>query len=167
LRPLRIDDAPACAAAASDPETVRYTEVPHPYQTSDAESFVTVLAPRRWLEGSAGIFAIADADDAFVGTIDLRLAGDELTTDLGDVGYLVGPWARGKGYASAALRAVCDWGFAELGLHRIEWRAYVGNTGSRSVARRAGLTVEGITRRGLNHRGSYEDAWLGARLRED
>lgn len=167
LRPLRVEDAAACMAAASDPASVRYTEVPHPYTSDDAQSFITALAPRRWLEGTAGIFAIADADDGYVGSMDLRLVGDELTTDLGDVGYLVGPWARGKGYASAALRAVCDWGFAELDLHRIEWRAYVGNTGSRGVARRAGFTVEGTTRRGLNHRGTYEDAWLGARLRED
>ena len=158
LRPLRIEDAPACLAAATDPQTVRYTVVPHPYTSHDAESYITAHAPRRWAEGSAGIFAIADADDTFVGSMVLSLAGDGLTTDVGDVGYMVGPWSRGKGYASAALRAVSDWGFAELGLRRIEWRAYVGNTGSQTVAWRAGFTVEGTTRRGLNHRGVYEDA---------
>jgi RimJ/RimL family protein N-acetyltransferase len=167
LRPLRIDDVPGCVRACNDPDTVRYTTVPYPYGEADGTGFITGFAPTQWARGVEAIFAIADADDAFVGTMALRLRGDELTTPTGDVGYLVGPWARGHGYASTALRALSDWGFRELALHRIEWQAYVGNTASRATAQRAGFRVEGEHRQALAHRGGYEDAWLGARLATD
>ena len=167
LRPLRIDDVPACMQACNDPDTVRYTTVPHPYAEHDAVGFITGFAPGQWARGVEAIFAVADGDDAFVGTMALRLHGDELTTPTGDVGYLIGPWARGRGYASTALRALCDWGFRALALHRIEWQAYVGNRASRATAQRAGFRVEGEQRQALVHRGDYRDAWLGARLATD
>jgi RimJ/RimL family protein N-acetyltransferase len=167
LRALREDDMASIEAAAGDPETVRYTRIPHPYTPDDARQFVCDFAPGQWRLGVAGIFAVADADDALVGTMDLRLEGDELTTDVADVGYMMAPWARRRGYTSAALRALCDWGFAELGLRRIEWQAFVGNEASRGVALKAGFTMEGIARAGLAQRGTFADVWVGARLRGD
>jgi len=167
LRPLESKDVPGCVQACNDPATARYTTVPQPYGEADAEGFITRFAPQQWARGLEAIFAIADADDAFVGTMALRLHGDELTTPTGDVGYLVGPWARGHGYASTALGAITEWGFRALALHRIEWQAYVGNTASRATAERAGFRVEGEHRHALQHRGGYEDAWIGARLATD
>ena len=102
------------------------------------------FAPAAWARGVEAVFAVADADDAYAGSMSLRLHGDELTTGIGDVGYLIAPQARGRGYAQAALTALCDWGFAALRLHRIEWQAYVGNDASRTVAERAGFQVEGV-----------------------
>jgi RimJ/RimL family protein N-acetyltransferase len=167
LRPLRSADVPACVRACNDPLTARYTTVPQPYDAKHAESFINVFAPGMWARGTEAVFAIADADDALVGTMALRLPGDELVTPTGDVGYLIGPWARGRGYASAALRALTDWGFANLALRRIEWQAYVGNTASRATAERAGFRVEGELREALQHRGDFMDAWIGARLAPD
>jgi len=164
LRPLRSDDAPACVQACQDPLSVRYTTVPHPYDEKQAEAFIHTFAPSMWARGTEAVFAVADADDALVGTMALRLPGDELYTPTGDVGYLIGPWARGRGYASAALQALCDWGFANLALRRIEWQAYVGNTASRATAERAGFLVEGELRQALPHRGTFEDSWIGSRI---
>jgi RimJ/RimL family protein N-acetyltransferase len=154
----------ACVRACRDPDSVRYTTVPSPYDEAQAEAFIHGFAPSVWRRGTEAVFAIADADDAMVGTMALRLPGDELFTTTGDVGYLVGPWARGRGYASAALRALCDWGFEHLALRRIEWLAYVGNTASRATAERAGFRVEGELRQAMPHRGTFQDAWIGARI---
>lgn len=165
LRPPADRDLDALVASCRDPESVRWTTVPDPYQRSDAEFFVSDLAPRGWTEGRAAVFVIADPGDAHVGTMDLRLSATDPA--VADVGFLVAPGARGRGYASAALRAVCDWGFATLGLTRIEWRAQVGNTASRRVAEKAGFVVEGTQRGGLAHRGGRRDAWVGARLADD
>jgi RimJ/RimL family protein N-acetyltransferase len=167
LRPLRADDVAAVRRAAGDPLSVQYTTVPDPYTDADADSFVHGYAPGVWRLGVEAVFAVADASDAFAGTMALRLPGDPVTTLTGDVGYLIGPWARGRGYAPAALRALCDWAFPALELHRIEWRAYVGNDASRRVAERAGFTVEGLLRSSLGHRGTIMDAWIGARLVTD
>ena len=167
LRPLRADDIPAIVLACQDPLSVRYTTVPAPYTQAHAEGFVHDFAPASWARGVEAVFAVADADDAYAGSMSLRLHGDENTTVIGDVGYLIGPWARGGGYATAALTALCDWGFAALRLHRIEWQAYVGNDASRTVAERAGFQVEGVGRDSLIQRGAYESAWIGARLATD
>jgi RimJ/RimL family protein N-acetyltransferase len=96
--------------------------------------------------------------------MELRITGDPAVAD---VGFLVAPRARGRGYAPAALRALCDWGFQALGLERIEWRAYVGNDASHRVAQKAGFRVEGTVRAGIPHRGERRDCWLGAILASD
>ncbi len=167
LRPLESRDIPACVRACRDPLAVRYTTVPDPYDETHAESFISTYAPGAWARGTEAVFAVADGADDLLGTMALRLPRDELYTTTGDVGYLIGPWGRGRGYASAALRTLTDWGFAELALHRIEWKAYVGNTASRATAERAGFRMEGELRQALPHRGTNQDAWIGARLATD
>jgi RimJ/RimL family protein N-acetyltransferase len=164
LRPLRLDDIDAVVVACSDPEAQRWTTVPVPYRRADAESFVSTHAPGLWARGDGAVFALADSDDAFAGSMELRLTGG---SGVAEVGYLVAPWARGRGYASAGLGRLCRWAFAELGLHRIEWRAHVGNEASRRVALRAGFTMEGMARDGCVQRGEYRDAWTGAILAGD
>ncbi|HEX6873371.1 MAG TPA: GNAT family N-acetyltransferase [Micromonosporaceae bacterium] len=161
LRAPGEQDLDAIIAACRDPEAVRWTSVPDPYQPEDAFFFVHEYAPACWLRGDAAVFAVVTAADAYLGSMDLRLT----STHTGDVGFLIAPWARGQGYASAALRALCQWGFDALGLHRIEWRAYVGNEASRRVAERAGFTMEGLARAGCVQRGEDRDAWTGSVLR--
>ena len=163
LRAPEQRDIAGIVTACQDPESARWTTVPSPYTAADAEFFVNGYAPDKWLRGEGAVFAIADHDDAYAGSMDLRLVGPRT----GDVGYLVAPWARGRGYASAALRAICAWGFDTFGLHRIEWQAYLGNDASRRTAEKAGFSVEGVARAGCLHRDEYLDAWTGAKLSTD
>jgi RimJ/RimL family protein N-acetyltransferase len=165
LRRPEERDLDAIVAACHDPQTLRWTSVPDPYQRSDAEFFLTELTLARWARGDGAAFAIADPDDNFAGTIELRLAGNDPA--VADVGYLVAPHARGRGYCPRALAAICAWGFRTLGLGRIEWRAQVGNHASRRAAEKAGFVVEGIARDGISYRGARVDAWVGALLARD
>jgi RimJ/RimL family protein N-acetyltransferase len=165
LRPLAAADLDAVTVACRDPESVRWTTVPHPYQESDARFFVHEHAPRTWRLGDGAIFAVADPAGAYAGSMDLRVS--PLDPGVADVGYLVAPWARGRGYASTALRRLVGWGFESLGLTRIEWRAYLGNDASRRVAEKAGFTIEGIHRSSCLQRGERRDAWVGAVLADD
>ncbi|HEU4425853.1 MAG TPA: GNAT family N-acetyltransferase [Pilimelia sp.] len=165
LRRPTAADIDSIVAACRDPDSVRWTTVPDPYQRTDAEFFVGVHAPGRWARGDGATFTIAEADGRLAGTIEVRISGvDRLT---GDVGFLVAPWARGRGYAPAALRAIARWAIATLGLTRLEWRAEVGNHASRRVAEKAGFTIEGTARSALTHRGRRRDAWVGAVTAED
>ncbi|MEU5786699.1 GNAT family N-acetyltransferase [Micromonospora purpureochromogenes] len=164
LRPMEERDLDAIVTTCQDPDTIRWTTVPHPYQRNDAEWYLDHCRTN-WARGTSACFVIADADDAYAGTIDLRVSpADPL---LGDVGFMTAPHARGRGWMPAALAALTAWGFTTLGLARIEWKANVGNTASRRVAEKAGFTVEGTARGGLQHRGERCDAWVGALLAED
>jgi RimJ/RimL family protein N-acetyltransferase len=158
-------DLDAMVTACRDPESVRWTTVPDPYEREHAEDFALRIAPQAWARGEGVVYGIADPADAWAGTIDLRIGPtDPLAAD---VGFLVAPWARGRGYAPAALRALCEWSFASLGLARVGWKAHVGNTASRRVAEKAGFTIEGTLRDDLAHRGERRDAWVGSLLPED
>jgi RimJ/RimL family protein N-acetyltransferase len=165
LRPLEERDLDGVIETCRDPETVRWTTVPHPYRREHAEGFLGDVAQAAWARGTGATFAVAAADDRWVGSVDLRISpGDPLVAD---VGFMTAPAARGRGYLPAALTAICAWGFTTLGLARIEWRANVGNTASRRAAEKAGFVVEGVARGGVQHRGERLDVWVGGLLPGD
>jgi RimJ/RimL family protein N-acetyltransferase len=136
-----------------------------PYTRADAEWFLRDHVPAEWARGHGASFAIADADDAYVGAVDLRLTDPDGTE--AEIGFLMAPWARGHGYATAAVRTVCAWGFDALGVERIVWMAYLGNDASRRVAEKAGFTIEGVGRAVCVQRGQRLDAWVGSLLCAD
>ncbi|MEH1165558.1 GNAT family N-acetyltransferase [Micromonospora sp. CPCC 205539] len=164
LRPMEEQDLDAVTETCRDPETARWTTVPTPYERADAQWYLG-FSQGAWARGDAACCVIADPDDRYVGSVDLRLSpADPLVAD---VGFMTAPAARGRSYMPAALVALSAWGFTTLGLARIEWKANVGNTASRRVAEKAGFTFEGIVRSGVQHRSERLDAWAGALLAED
>jgi RimJ/RimL family protein N-acetyltransferase len=104
-------------------------------------------------------------EDAYAGTLDLRVHPDD--PGRAEVGFACAPWARGEGLVPAGLVLAARWGFAALGLARIEWRAYVGNEASRRAARKAGFREEGAQRARLVQRGVRRDAWVAGLLPGD
>ena len=77
------------------------------------------------------------------------------------------PWARGRGYAAEAARALAEWGLGH-GAQRVHLFADVGNAASQAAARRAGFTEEGVVRSCLPYRdGSRGDAVLFGRVAGD
>jgi RimJ/RimL family protein N-acetyltransferase len=165
LRPPAARDLAGITFACQDPESARWTTVPDPYTEADSAWYVHEHTPAVWARGAGAVFVIADPQDAYAGAIDLRISPTDPA--VADVGYLISPHARGRGYAPAALRALADWGFDAVGLARVEWKAYVGHDASRRVAEKAGFTIEGTLRAALAHRGERRDCWLGARLPGD
>jgi RimJ/RimL family protein N-acetyltransferase len=98
LRPWRADDADAVHRACQDPDIQRWTQVPVPYTRSDAEGFVTELAPAVWRDGTGVIFAVVDRSDALlasIGVVDLDRPNRSC-----EIGYWVAPDARRRGVAS-------------------------------------------------------------------
>ena len=86
----------------------------------------------------------------------------------GQVGYWTLPQARGRGVATAALKAASGWAFGQLQLHRIELFHAIDNPQSCAVANRAGFTLEGELRQSyLYHDGTRRDEHLHARLATD
>ncbi|MEU5672181.1 GNAT family N-acetyltransferase [Micromonospora sp. NPDC047753] len=164
LRPMEEKDLDAVVQTCRDPETIRWTTVPDPYDRADAEGY-QAYGRDSWARGDAACFMIADADDRYVGTLDLRLSPTDPL--VADTGFMTAPAARGRGYLPAALVALSAWGFSTLGLARIEWKANVGNTASRRAAEKAGFLMEGTARGGVQHRGERVDVWVGALLAKD
>jgi RimJ/RimL family protein N-acetyltransferase len=84
-----------------------------------------------------------------------------------EVGFWTAKEHRGNGYITEATLAASHWAFTRLSIDRVEWRAEVGNKGSRAVARRAGFTIEGVLRSAINNKGVRRDCWVGSLLPSD
>ena len=166
LRPFRPDDAEAVFRACQDPEHRRWMpNLPEPYTRADAVEFVTRAAPRGRAEGR-DLHCAVEADGELVGSCGVHhLQGG---TRLGpEIGYWTAPWARGRGHAAEAARAIADWTFGH-GVARVHLFADVRNAASQAVAVRAGFVREGVVRSCLAYQdGSRADAVLFGRVREE
>ena len=143
LRPWRDSDAAAVTRACRDPEIARWTRVPENYSESDARAFL-LHRYDALLAGTTAPFAVVSPQDRLLGSVALmRMDWDHRR---GEAGYWLAPEARGRGHATRALRLVCAWGFAALGLERVNLYAATGNRASQRVAERAGFSREGVLR---------------------
>ncbi|MFD4870489.1 GNAT family N-acetyltransferase [Streptomyces sp. NPDC058412] len=164
LRPFVPADEDEVHAAAQDPDIQRWTLVPSPYERAHAHAFVNELVPNGWREDTGYPFAVRlGAGGPLVAAVGVHVHGAE--------SYEIGFWAvkehRGRGYVAEAVTAVARWAFTALGVTRLEWRAEVGNAGSKAVAEKAGFRVEGVLRAGIEQRGTSRDCWVGALLPSD
>jgi RimJ/RimL family protein N-acetyltransferase len=84
-----------------------------------------------------------------------------------ELGYVVAPAARGRGVATAALRLLTEWAFAEAGAERIELLISIDNHASKRVAERCGYVRDGILRSAYLKQGRRQDTELWSRLKAD
>ncbi|MEU9341938.1 GNAT family protein [Streptomyces sp. NPDC048278] len=73
-----------------------------------------------------------------------------------EVGCWLEPAGTGRGLVTRAMRVLLDFAVEQRGIHRIEWVAASGNEPSLNVARRLGMTRDGVRRQahpygGLRH----------------
>ncbi|MDV9189312.1 GNAT family protein [Streptomyces sp. SR27] len=87
------------------------------------------------------------------------------TTDgTAEAGCWLEPSAAGKGLITRACRVIIDWAIEERGIHRVEWHASTKNEPSVAVARRLGMTKEGVLRENYPYRGVRTDTEVWAVL---
>lgn len=120
-------------AACQDPEIQRWTTVPSPYTTADAEAFV-----RGETGGLESLVIIDVFTDEGLGATGIKSLDPD--TGVAESGYWVAPWARGRGVATAALALVAERA-AELGATAVILLISPGNVGSVRVAERAGFRL--------------------------
>ena len=167
LRAHRPDDVEAVVEQCNDPDSIRWTTIPVPYGRAEGEQFVCERVPLRWREDTTFAWAIEAADQAgtprFAGNVGLSCE----EASAAEIGFLLHPWARGRGVMRRAVRLVVDWGFADRRFSVVHWRAQAGNWASRRVAWATGFTIEGTVRRSLAQRGELHDGWVGSLLPTD
>jgi RimJ/RimL family protein N-acetyltransferase len=164
LRPYRIEDAEAVARGCADPVTQRFVpNLPSPYTVADAMRFITADAPAR-IAGGDAIFAVADpVTDELLGAGGVH----HRTESTAEIGYWTMPSARGRGVASAATRALTEYGFAN-GIRRLYLRIEPENGPSQRVAIACGYQREGIQRgAGSGPNGTRTDLSVWGRLDTD
>jgi RimJ/RimL family protein N-acetyltransferase len=166
LRAVRRDDVDDLVAGYSDPAAQRFMpHVPSPFSREFAEDFVLHRAPEMFAEGGA-FYAIADpVTDRLLGTIGMDRPVP--SRQQAELGYWVGPWARRRGVATAALTALTEHIFT-TGTQRLELLTHWANAASQRVALAAGYQREGVRRGAITDRtGAREDLLAFTRLATD
>lgn len=166
LRKMRLDDAEAMFAYASDPEVTRYVLWDTHRSIEDSESFLG-FATEGYERGDFGGWGVVLKDSgAFVGTcgMDVGCAPEDARAELG---YVLSREHWGKGLMPEAVRAVIAFGFGRMGLNRLEARCIAENTASARVMEKAGMTYEGTLREREFIKGAYRDMKFYSILRRE
>ncbi|HEX2805992.1 MAG TPA: GNAT family protein [Kineosporiaceae bacterium] len=145
LRVWNEGDVEAILAACQDHDIQRWTRVPVPYLLDHATGLVRHYAPQLWQSRQGMSLAVAASDgDELLGSCGLVAVDAENL--VGEVGYWLAPWARGRKMAQRAVGLLCQWAVTDGGLARLELYVEPGNGPSRAVAEKLGCTFEGLLR---------------------
>ena len=156
LRPFRPQDAHAVYEACSDAEIQRWLPVPEPWTPAAAAAYITEYADTWWASGRGAVFAVVDAQDAAIGSVDLdHVNAHSLTAE---IGYWLSPAAQHAGIMTRAVNALVQWALTDGGLHRVEFRVDPQNGASLQLLHRVGATFEGTLRGVFRDRtGNFRD----------
>lgn len=135
---------------ATDRAILEQTRLPDPYPDDGAASWIAYARPRHD-RGEEYTFAVVDERGGVVGACGLVVSEDRREAELG---YWVGQPHRGKGYATAAVRAALAFAFERAGLARVFALPLATNEASRRVLEKAGLRLTGVR--------PAEARWAGA-----
>ena len=138
-----------------------------PKDITDTEKlYQPVLADKDQPERSLYGWTIRSmADGGFIGVVGLKLSDKKF--NMGEIHYSIIPYLWGNGYATECVKAVINFGFEILKLHRIEAGVATENHYSIRVLEKVGMTREGIRRKILPIRGEWKDNYHYAILDDD
>ena len=141
LRPFQLADFSAYAAYHIRTDVYRFLYSSPPDRDTLKRIFTAVIRPVFAKQGDEFKLAVVTKDGGhLVGEVLLKFANEYALQ--GEVGYIFDPAYAGKGFATEATRAIINYGFDQLGLHRIFARLDTSNSGSIGVVERLKLRRE-------------------------
>jgi ribosomal-protein-serine acetyltransferase len=152
------------AIVESRAELSPWMEWVHPeYSIAETEQWV-VRCRKAWEADSSFGFTIVEHHTSQI------LGGCSITMDRplhrnGSIGYWIRTSRTKQGFASEAATLLAQFGFAQLGLIRIEIFVAAGNIASQRVAEKVGALREGLLRNRLLIRGQPRDAYVFSLVR--
>ncbi len=135
LTALREDHFDAYAHMLADPSSTRHVGDGKPLDRLNAWRSMAMLLGH-WMLRGYGMWALERLEDGrFIGRA--GLLKPEGWPDL-ELGWMITPDARGRGYATEAAQTALDWAWRELGAPRVVSLVRPGDTASEKLAARLG-----------------------------
>ncbi len=153
LRDWRLDDLSPLVRHANDREVwlgLR-DRFPHPYTRETGRAWLRAAMAER----PPTALAIEVGGEA-VGGIGV-VAGRDVNSHTGEIGYWLGRACWGRGVATAAVRGFVPWAAGTFGLRRFFAEIFATNPASMHVLEKAGFAREGCLREHAFKDGRYVD----------
>jgi len=155
LKVLEKEDLPLLADWSNNPEIYSGMWFPQMSKTEWEKRYDSLTPDTKW-------FFIEKKDGTKIGTVLHKLNGNFM-----EIGYILVPNERKKGYGSEAIKLIVDYLFLSKELVRVQAITGVDNFASHRVLEKAGFTKEGIIRRSAFIKGVWQDGVLYSILREE
>lgn len=164
VRPLEAGDgAELYALVRANPDLQEWMPWAADQDLAATERFIA--AAERQLRDGTGFQAAIEPEEGIVGVVGLH-AIDWVNRNT-SIGYWLAEGARGRGLMTAAVRALLDYAFRELELHRIEIHCAPENRRSRAIPERLGFREEARLRETELVGGRYLDSVVYGMLAEE
>jgi RimJ/RimL family protein N-acetyltransferase len=163
LRPVTLDDLDDVYSWQRRPDVVRWMLGAGTRTREESRASVIAMAGEDALRAEGDCLTLAAATDAgVIGTVELvwRSQGDRTA----ELGYVFHPGHGGRGLATEAATALLNWGFDELGLHRVYARCHGRNDASARMMTRLGMRQEACHVESYLFRGEWADQLVFAVL---
>ena len=163
LRELEEADWPALYAFESDPDAVRYQSYSPQTPEECREKIRRAMAdlserPRR----TYNMAVVLHEERQLIGRCGLQIENGELRE--GQLWYILHRGYWGHGYMPEAARALLNFGFVSLGLHRVWADCDPANHASVRVLEKLGMRREGHFRENARLKGEWVDSLIFAIL---
>jgi RimJ/RimL family protein N-acetyltransferase len=155
LRGMEKEDLPLLAGWSNNLEIFSDMWFPQMSRTEWEKRYDSLKPDTKW-------FFIEKKDGTKIGTVFHFLNGNYM-----EIGYILVPNERKKGYGSEAIGIIVDYLFLSKELVRVQAITGVDNLASHRVLEKAGFTKEGIMRKSAFIWGVWQDGVLYSILREE
>jgi RimJ/RimL family protein N-acetyltransferase len=167
LRPMAEADLPAFVGYRRDPEVARYQGWDETFSAEDARALFDKLrgvapgTPGAWFR-----FAIGEAaGGTLLGDCVLHVREDDPRQ--AEIGFTLATGYHGRGYGAEAVRALLDYAFRTLGLHRVVAVTDARNDAAARLLQRIGMRREAHFIQNVWYKGAWGDEFSFAMLREE
>ncbi len=157
LREITQDDFQAVHEYASDPKTVRYMPF-GPNTMEETQEFINRNLRRQKEQPRTeyGLGIILKREDRLIGACGIH----DVTEIQASIGYVLNRVYWGHGYATEAAKAIVEYLFDELDVHRVYASCDPENHASVRVLERVGMSLEGRLRQNMIIHGEYRDSLI-------
>lgn len=165
LRSFELLDAQRVRKLAGDKAIADTTlNIPHPYKDGMAEEWILTHQPKFEAGKFVNFAIILKSIQKLIGSIGLII---DKRFNRGELGYWIGKEYWNQGYCTEAARAVLEYGFRQLDLHKITSSHFVRNPSSGKVMRKIGMKKEGVRKEHVIKWDKYEDIVIYAILKKE
>ncbi len=164
LRPFREEDLEHLDRLSAD-RTMSEPFLWFGFQSQ--ERFRRRFAEDRFLGSDPRLLIVADVDDSAMGWVSWREEGRLTSVGTYEIGALLFPEHRGRGFGTTAQRLLAEYLFATRPIHKLWAGTETTNLVEQRALERCGFVREGVLRQDLFRDGEWRDSVVYGLLRSD